>query len=176
MTAQQEPVAELDARYSGAGATALPWSAASDMLETAELFWISTVRPDGRPHVTTLQAIWMDGALYFSTGFMEQKAKNLEGNAHVVLTTGCNTVAGLDVVVEGEAIRRTDHATLERLAALYVDKYGEEWRPYVRDGAFYRGPEADEDDPGAAHVFEVKPKTVFGFGKGEPFSQTRWRF
>jgi len=33
-----------------------------------------------------------------------------------------------------------------------------------------------ETDTGAAWVFEVSPTKVFGFGKGEPFSQTRWRF
>ena len=176
MTAQQTPVAELDPRFSGADATALPWSAANDLLETAELFWVSTVRPDGRPHVTTLLAVWTEGALYFVTGPRERKAKNLEGNTNVVLTTGCNTFAGLDVVVEGQAIRQTDHAKLERVAAQYVAKYGEEWRFYVREGAFYHGAEALVDDPGPAYVFEVTPKTVFGFGKGEPFSQTRWRF
>jgi general stress protein 26 len=176
LTTQQTPGAELDPRFSGADATALPWSAANDLLETAELFWVSTVRPDGRPHVTTLLAVWMEGALYFATGFAERKAKNLERNTNVVLTTGCNTFAGLDVVVEGEAIRQTDHAKLERVAAQYVTKYGEEWRFHVREGAFYHGAEALVDDPGAAYVFEVKPRTVFGFGKGEPFSQTRWRF
>jgi hypothetical protein len=29
---------------------------------------------------------------------------------------------------------------------------------------------------GEAWVFEVAPTKVFGFGKGQPFSQTRWRF
>jgi general stress protein 26 len=176
MPASRTPVAELDPRYSGADATALPWSAANDLLETAELFWVSTVRPDGRPHVTTLQAVWMEGALYFSTGPAERKAKNLEGNTNVVLTTGCNTFAGLDVAVEGEAVRQTDQATLERLADQYVAKYGEDWRFSVREGAFYHGAESGADDHGPAYVFEVRPKTVFGFGKGEPFSQTRWRF
>ncbi len=176
MTTQQTPAGELDPRFSSPDATALPWSAADDLLETAELFWVSTVRPDGRPHVTTLQAVWMEGALYFSTGERERKAKNLASNANVVLTTGCNTFAGLDVVVEGEAIRQTDQARLERVAAQYLAKYGEEWRFHVRDGAFYHGAEPGADNHGPAYVFEVKPKTVFGFGKGEPFSQTRWRF
>ena len=40
----------------------------------------------------------------------------------------------------------------------------------VRDGAFLN-PEGGE-----AVVYEVRPKTAFGFGKGEPYSQTRWRF
>ena len=29
---------------------------------------------------------------------------------------------------------------------------------------------------GEALVFEVRPTLAFGFGKGEQFSQTRWRF
>jgi hypothetical protein len=43
------------------------------VLETAQLFWIVTVRGDGRPHLTPLVAVWMDGALHFSTGEEEQK-------------------------------------------------------------------------------------------------------
>ncbi len=176
MTTQQTPETTLDSRYSSPDATALPWSAADDLLETAELFWITTVRPDGRPHVTTLLAVWMEGALYFSTGERERKAKNLAENTNVILTTGCNTFAGLDVVLEGKAARQRDNATLERLADKYVAKYGEEWRFNVRDGDFYHRWDPDGDKHGPAMVFEVKPKTVFGFGKGEPFSQTRWRF
>jgi nitroimidazol reductase NimA-like FMN-containing flavoprotein (pyridoxamine 5'-phosphate oxidase superfamily) len=59
-------------------------------LQTAELFWISTVRPDGRPHVTPLVAVWVDRAIHFHTGAEEQKFANLRTNPHVVLTTGCN--------------------------------------------------------------------------------------
>jgi len=32
-------------------------------LEKAEVFWLSTVRPDGRPHVTPMVSVWLDGAL-----------------------------------------------------------------------------------------------------------------
>ena len=59
-------------------------------MQTAELFWISTVRPDGRPHVTPLVAVWVDRAIHFHTGAEEQKFANLRTNPHVVLTTGCN--------------------------------------------------------------------------------------
>jgi len=40
----------------------------------------------------------------------------------------------------------------------------------VRDGGFW------SDDGGNALVFEVRPMKAFGFGKGDRFSQTRWRF
>jgi hypothetical protein len=48
----QSPVTTLDARYSEESAQATPWPDAVARLEQAGLFWVSTVRPDGRPHVT----------------------------------------------------------------------------------------------------------------------------
>jgi len=166
-----KPVAELDPRYSGADATARPWSEAIAHLEMAEVFWLSTVRPDGRPHVTTLLSVWLDDALYFCTGASERKAKNLANNAHCILTTGCNTFdTGLDIVVEGDAVRVTNEAKLERIADLYESKYGSDWRFDVHDGAF------NGQGGNVALVFEVAPATAFGFGKGASSSQTRWRF
>jgi hypothetical protein len=166
-----EPVDELDARYSGAGASPTPWARARAQLEAAEVYWLSTVRPDGRPHVTPLIAVWLDEAVYFTTGPEERKARNLAGNPHCALTTGGNALnEGLDLVVEGTAVRVTDDARLHRLAAAYEAKYGSDWHFEVRDGAFHH-----PDGAGTALVFEVAPSTAFGFGKGE-FSQTRWRF
>ncbi|MBK3576028.1 pyridoxamine 5'-phosphate oxidase family protein [Streptomyces sp. MBT65] len=166
----QEPQTRLDPRYSDPAATATDWATAEARLDAAELFWISTVRPDGRPHVTPLPAVWADGALHFCTGPEERKALNLAGNPHVVLTTGTNTVdTGYDLVVEGAAVRVVDEGVLRELAAAWEAKYGSFWHFDVRDGAFHHG-------SGHAFVFAVAPRTVFGFGKGEPFSQTRWRF
>jgi nitroimidazol reductase NimA-like FMN-containing flavoprotein (pyridoxamine 5'-phosphate oxidase superfamily) len=167
-----DPTPELDARFSTEGAKPVPWAEAQGQLEGAALFWISTVRPDGRPHVTPLIAVWLDRALYFCTGPDERKAKNLAGNAHCILTTGCNIEEGLDVVVEGEAVRVSDDARLRRIADAYLNKYGEFWRFGVSDGAFVHG----ADESSVAFVFEVAPVKVLGFGKGEEFSQTRWRF
>ena len=128
------------------------------------------MRPDGRPHVTPLIAAWLDRALYFCTGPDERKALNLAENPHCALTTGANALhEGLDIVVEGDAVRVTDDELLRRIAAAYVDKYGEEWRFEARDGAFHHS------DGGEAWVFEVAPARALGFGKGV-YSQTRWRF
>lgn len=49
-----EPETELDQRFSSTDATATSWADGRERVEKAELFWISTVRPDGRPHVTPL--------------------------------------------------------------------------------------------------------------------------
>src|ERR1700680_533128 len=99
------PSGELDARFSSAGASPTPWQQARALLSKAQVFWISTVRPDGRPHVTPLLAIWRDDALYFCTGPDERKAKNLQQNPHCILTTGQNGLDGIDVVVEGQAVK-----------------------------------------------------------------------
>src|SRR6187431_1848903 len=114
----QQPVTELDTRFSDQNAIATDWEVTRRALEDAELFRITMVRTDGRPHVTPLVAVWLDDALHFSTGPDEQKARNLASNPRVALTTGANDwQSGLDVVVEGEAVRVTDAQQLVRLAA-----------------------------------------------------------
>src|SRR4030095_11069857 len=119
----QEPATELDERFSDPGAKATPWAKARAVWETAQLSWVTTVRADGRPHVTPLVSVWLDDAAHFTTGPGEQKAVNLAASPHVVMTTGCNRWdQGLDVMVEGEAQRVTDRAMLERLAAAWATK------------------------------------------------------
>lgn len=165
-----EPEAKLDGRFSSPDATPTDWTDGRKRIEEAELFWLSTVRPDGRPHVTPLISVWLDGAAYFCTGASERKARNLAQNPNCILMTGCNLLAeGLDVVIEGEAERVSDDAKLTRIADAYESKYGSDWHFDVRDGAFHHGESSE------ALVFEVAPATAFGFGKGK-YSQTRWRF
>ena len=164
------PDATLDPRFSDPAATASGWDETRQALEDAQLFWICTVRADGRPHLTPLVAAWLDGALYFSTGAEEQKAVNLRGNPHVLLLTGCHRWDdGLDVVAEGDAVQVTDEALLTRLAAEWADKWDGQWQYEVRDGAFWH------PGGGTALVFEVRPAKVLAFAKGR-FGQTRYRF
>ncbi|MDI5970625.1 pyridoxamine 5'-phosphate oxidase family protein [Streptomyces sp. SL13] len=173
---QAEPVTELDARYSDPRARPADWVRARDRLRAAEVFWLSTVRPDGRPHVTPLISVWVDDALYFCTGPDERKARNLAANPHVVMTTGANDYgSGFDLTVEGDAVNITDHARLVRIAGAYEDKYGAGWHYDVHDGAFVLPAAGRAPGHGRALVYEVAPVTAFGFGKGE-FSQTRWHF
>ncbi len=163
------PTPELHSGFSDPDATPTPWEVVARTIESAELFWISTVRADGRPHVTPLPAVWHDGALYFCTGADEQKAVNLRAGNAVALTTGDNRwKAGLDVVVEGRAERVTDDALLRVLAAMWDATYHGDWRYEARGGAFHH-------DVGVALVFEVRPTKVLSFAKGD-FAQTRFRF
>lgn len=165
-----EPVTKIDPRFSDPDAVATGWDETRRVLETAELFWLSTVRTDGRPHVTPLVAVWLDGAIHFSTGPTEQKAMNLRGNPHVLLTTGCNDwKGGLDVVVEGDAVQVTDDAMLKHLAAAWTTKWDGQWQFEVRSGSFHH------KDGGEVLVFSVKPTRILAFAKGT-FSHTRHQF
>jgi general stress protein 26 len=165
-----EPTAELVEQFSEPGASARPWSEVLDVLTGSEMFWLSTTRRDGRPHVAPLPAMWRDGRLHFCTGATEQKARNIERNAACVLSTGTNTFrAGLDIAVEGTAARVTDNDELGQLAAMWKDKL--DWDFEVGDGVFQ-----DSGDGGEALVFGVTPTKVLAFGKGSPYSQTRYRF
>lgn len=173
------PSTALDARFSEPGAAATSWDDTVRALEAAQLFWITTVRADGRPHVSPLVAVWLDDAIHFATGADEQKAHNLRANRQVVLTTGCNHWdRGLDVVVEGEAVQTTDDGTLQRLADAWGTKWEGQWQYEVHGGTFHRGGQAAggaADEGGEALVFSVAPTKVLAFGKGV-FTHTRHRF
>jgi general stress protein 26 len=165
------PAGELDTRFSDPEAVATPWAATTGVLERAELYWITTVRPDGRPHVTPLVGVADDGVVYFCTGLDEQKGRNLAGNEHVAITTGNNTwAAGLDVVVEGTAVRVSDRDGLERLADAYRAKYGGDWDFGVGDGVLTHGDDAEHE----AALFRIEPAKVLAFAKA-PHGQTRYR-
>jgi nitroimidazol reductase NimA-like FMN-containing flavoprotein (pyridoxamine 5'-phosphate oxidase superfamily) len=163
------PKTEIDARFSGQGTVATSWDETRQVLEAAELFWICTVRSDGRPHLTPLVSVWHAGSLYFCTGPTEQKFVNLQANQHVLLVTGCNTWdRGLDVVVEGQAVQVTDEDLLGRLSEAWAAKWDGRWQYSVRDGGFHHA-------HGAAPVFSVTPEKVLAFAKGD-FSHTRHIF
>jgi general stress protein 26 len=170
------PDTQLHERFSSPDASATSWRDAEVVLSDAEIFWVTTVRPDGRPHVTPLVAVWLGDGLYFCTGDDERKALNLRENPSCVMTTGCNAFrSGTDIVLEGTAVRVVDDATLEQVAAALLAKY--DWPYRVADGALEEVASPDEGDArGSAIVFRVVPKKAFSYTRGSSFSATRYRF
>ena len=174
MSASPAGVTAVIHGFSHPDAIPTPWAAGLQEVIAADTFWLSTVRGDGRPHVTPVIAVWHGDAIWFSTGADERKARNLAENPSCILTTGRSDLSAgaLDVVLEGEAEQVTDHGELEPIAEAFATKYGTAiWDFVVRDGAFsHRG--AD----GRALVFRVRPVRGLGFRKGGLFSQTTWHF
>ncbi|HEY2887141.1 MAG TPA: pyridoxamine 5'-phosphate oxidase family protein [Candidatus Limnocylindrales bacterium] len=169
--ADPHPSAEIDDRYGSPGAKAIPWTVAWQAFDQAEIYWLSTVRADGRPHITPVVAVSLDGVAYISSGPEEQKVQNLAGNAHCILMTGTNKMAtSLDVVLEGDAVRVTDAATLGAVAAAYGEKYDEPFHFVAGDGVLNGGAGGD------SFVFRIEPAKAFCFGRGADVTQTRYRF
>jgi hypothetical protein len=169
--AGREPSTHLGA-FSGPGASAVEWERGRRELEGAELYWLTTVRPEGRPHVTPLIGIWVDDAFFFSTGSTERKAKNLVENPHCIVTTGRNVLEGLDVVVEGTASSVDAAADLRAMADALEKKYG----PHFEEPDGTWAGLGDAIREGRVGVWRVAPTTAFGFAKGDPYGQTRWTF
>ena len=168
---------QIDPRYGDTSATAPPWGDIERLLTDAQLYWIVTVRVNGRPHAAPLVGVWHAGGFAFCTGAEEQKHRNLDENPQVAVTTG-NTGAngwnsGKDVVVEGTAVRVTDAETLQSLADAWLDKYGEDWRFEVRGEEFVELSDSGGSTTGGAHVFRVEPVKVIAFG--DAHGQTTYR-
>jgi nitroimidazol reductase NimA-like FMN-containing flavoprotein (pyridoxamine 5'-phosphate oxidase superfamily) len=169
----RKPLAELHAGFSSEGAHPTEWAEGHQCLDEAEVFWLSTVRPDGRPHVTPLLAVWCADSMYFCTGSDERKARNLKRNPHCILMTGRNTLdESLDVVVEGQATKVSDKAELQQVASAYEAKYGRHLT--APEGTWFGL--GDTIRLGKVLVYRVTPTTLLGFARGKQFSQTRWRF
>lgn len=169
---------QINPRYGNASATAPAWEEIEGRLVGAQLYWIVTVRADGRPHAAPLVAVWRDGAFYFCTGHDEQKHRNLESNAQVAVLTGSMGAggwdSGKDIVVEGEAVRVTDADALQTVARAYFDKYGDDWRYEVRGDEFEELSESGDGTGRGAWVYRVAPAKVLVFG--DEHGQTKYSF
>ena len=92
------------------GNAALEWSRVHDQLyaasATTDVTWfLGTTRPDGRPHATGVDAIWLDGDFYVVSGPETRKSRNLEANPACTISA---KMPGIDVVFEGDAARARD--------------------------------------------------------------------
>jgi len=168
----------IDPRYGDASATAPAWEEVDRRLAVAQLYWLVTVRADGRPHAVPLCGVWHDGAFAFCTGVEEQKMRNLEVNPRVAVTAGSlgadGWASGKDIVVEGTAERVTDPVALQVLADAWEEKYDGDWRWEVRDGAFHELTDSGgSGEGGGGWVFRVAPAKVLVFG--DDHGQTTYR-
>jgi hypothetical protein len=152
----------------------LSWSRALEDLGGAPerdiAAFLGTVRPDGRPHSAGIGPAWVDGEMYFTSSPAARKAKNLAANPACTLSLRLPT---LDLVLEGEAARVTDAATLEAVAARYRDGG---WPAEVDGDALTAPYSAPSAGPPPWHVFRLAFHTAFGVAGAEPYGATRWRF
>ncbi|MBA3688605.1 MAG: pyridoxamine 5'-phosphate oxidase family protein [Chloroflexi bacterium] len=161
------------------GSDPIPWSRALDQLPakdatgedaTPRTTWLSTVRPEGKPHTTGVGALWVEDRFYFTSSPNTQKSRNLARNPNCVISVA---LPDLDLVVEGIATKVTDEATLERLAKAYADQG---WPATAKDGALTAEYSAPSAGPPPWDLYEMIPKTPFGVAAKLPYGATRWSF
>lgn len=97
------------------GAGLLPWEWATDRLTRSHDYWLATVWPQARPHVTPVWGVWRDDALWFSCSRYSRKARNLHANSAAVATTDDPRDP---VIVEGHAILVDDRESIAGLCRL----------------------------------------------------------
>lgn len=134
----------------------LPWQWALDRLTASHNYLLTSVRPDGAPHVMPVWGAWLEGAWYFSTAATSRKSRNLEQNANCVV---CNDNVEDAVILEGTAQQLKDEEIPKQAFADYKAKYG--W----------------DLDPKRGPIWKVTPKTVFAMPEQQfPEAVTKWVF
>jgi nitroimidazol reductase NimA-like FMN-containing flavoprotein (pyridoxamine 5'-phosphate oxidase superfamily) len=153
--------------------TPLPWSEARRRLAEAEVYWLATTAPEGRPHVRPVLAVWVDESLHTTSSPGARKARNLAANDRCSFSISADHV---DVVLEGVATKIADGARLQQVAEAYSSKYG--WPATVEDGAFVAPYGAPTAGPPPYEVYEITPTVAYGFGTDDDHAprSTRWSF
>jgi hypothetical protein len=143
-----------------------PWPEAVECLAQAQNYWLTTVRPDGKPHVAPVWGAWLDGGLYICTSERSRKARNFAQEPRCCVSIDSET---LQIVIEGRVSRTSDEEAMRRVGETYGSKYG--WGMTPKDGGL-----ADAQG-NSGPVYLIEPDVVFGYGFFEgAYTATRWRF
>jgi nitroimidazol reductase NimA-like FMN-containing flavoprotein (pyridoxamine 5'-phosphate oxidase superfamily) len=129
-------------------------------MAAARYYWVCTVSPEGRPHATPVDGLWLDDRLYFGGSPATRRNRNLGANPAVCI----HLENGLDVVIlhgEAQALRHPEHALAVRLSEASAQKYG-----------YAPKPEEYQANEG---TFVFRPRIVYAW-KQFPKDVTRWRF
>jgi hypothetical protein len=166
----------------GYGAPEIPWSKVRGVLDAGftqaptsggpdrHTCWLSTVNANGSPHTVPLGSLWLGGVFYFTSGDGARKSKNLAKEPRCSIAVATRP---FDLVLEGEAKKVKDKATLERVAKAFR---AQGWKAAVKGGALTAEYSAPSAGPPPWYVYEMVPKTVFAFGTAEPYGAARWDF
>jgi hypothetical protein len=153
-----------------AGQNSPSWRDAVERIAAADVYWLATTRPDGRPHLVPVLGVVVDGVLHFAAGPSTVKARNILRDPRCVVSARHDE---RDLVVDGVAARVVDDALLRQVAEECLAKYA--WPVTVADGAFI-GEGAPTAGPPPYEVYRLVPALVFGLPTDETFAPARWVF
>ena len=107
----------------------LEWADVEQKLVSANVYWLASTRPDGRPHVIPRDGVWLDGGLYYGGSPKTVHYRNITRNPHVVVHIGDGQEA---IIVEG---------------AIEIEKPTEELAARLSDESFSKYPQYGRVDP-----------------------------
>jgi PPOX class probable F420-dependent enzyme len=139
----------------------IPWRKVDIWLQGFRSIWVSTTRPDGRPHATPVWYWWDGRDIYFSTAPTSQKAKNLAAQPWVVIHAGDGDDT---IILEGSAALVMDSVERERINARFMEKYVDP----------HSGAQAtlSPDD----NLYHVRVQHVMVWEYGVVATRTNWHF
>jgi len=135
----------------------LPWSWLSEQMEKSRSYWVSTTRPDGKPHAMPVWGVWIEDEFYFSTGRNSRKGRNLAANPEIAI----HLESGDEVVIfEGTVEEFTNPDFFAHFAEVYNTKYS--FKPEQAPGNVY---------------YKLIPRVAFCWLESDFVnSATRWSF
>jgi len=156
----------------------IPWSRATSQLERLEprggsggpTCWLSTSRPNARPHVAGVVGLWLDDTLYFVSGPATRKARNLAADPRCSFAI---SLPDLDLVLDGKASGVTDPAILARVAGVFNERG---WPLTVTDGVLTAPFWAPTAPPPPWHLYAFTPEAALGVATAGGSGATRWDF
>jgi hypothetical protein len=142
----------------------LTWAQVEERLVASPVYWIATVRPDGRPHVVPRWGVWVDGRLWYDGAPTTVNARNLAGEPRCVVHLENGTEA---VIVEGESRVAGDPGEefRGRLAEAFAKYHGSGYSP---------GPDSWEGERGQG-LFAFTPSRAMAWFSF-PTDATRFTF
>ncbi|MEW1861570.1 pyridoxamine 5'-phosphate oxidase family protein [Streptomyces sp. NPDC088194] len=164
---------------------ALDWSSVTDRLDAGfdqapgsgsgpnrHTTWLTTIDPDGSPHVTAVGSLWIDDCFWFETGPATRKGRNLARDPRCTIAIA---TLEFDLVVEGIAEIVTDRATVARLATTWAEGG---WPCEVDDSgtaltAAFSAPSAGRPP---WSVYRITARSAYATATVEPGGATRWTF
>jgi PPOX class probable F420-dependent enzyme len=137
----------------------LEWDAVRDRLAASHNYWLATVRPDGRPHVMPVWAVWLDDAIWCSSAVGSRKVRNLRVRPACTITTEDGR---RPAVVDGVADIVTDPERIRAFLDATNDKY-------------QAGLTIDFLDAAVNATIRIEPREIFALDE-ERFTATPTRF
>jgi len=133
--------------------SSVSWEYVVQRLSESKNYWLSSVRPNGRPHTIPRWGVFVDGKFYYDGSPETRHARNIVENPHITLHLESGDQA---VIAEGISVPvgKPEPELAEKIAAAYCAKYQE--HGYA--------PQPNQWDEGGLYVFtpqKVLAWTVF---------------